>query len=108
MLANIFVGQSMTIKIDHEHSPPTSSRSASISDSTTDEDYSSGSWDQVYSEDIDPSDSASHSTNPAGRQTRASPAARPTRRHTTSERSTRRPPAVRVNRQAPLPPPSSV
>ncbi|EKD14127.1 hypothetical protein MBM_07804 [Drepanopeziza brunnea f. sp. 'multigermtubi' MB_m1] len=125
-----------TITIDSQPSPTTSSRSDSHSNSFTDEDYSSGtgvhvpsnvssndfsdsldeSWDPVYSDEIEPSESASRPTSRprTGARYRTSesrpPATSraPNRRHTTSERQPRRPPVARVHRHPVPAPPSSV
>ena len=121
-----------TIQIDtHSQaaSPTGSSRSASRSEEFTDEEASSASeehitstsashsdsledWDQVYSDEIEPSESASRPPRHSGRYRSSdhrAPTKVPTRRHTTAERSTRRPPASRVHRVHPVPaPPSSV
>ncbi|KAF4624882.1 hypothetical protein G7Y89_g13287 [Cudoniella acicularis] len=108
--------------------PSSSSRSTSRStDSYTDEEGSGVRVPSVYSDDeddswelydrdeaISPSESASRPTSrprnaPRYRQSesRPPPASRPTRRHTTTERTTaRRPPVSRVHRQAPVPPSS--
>ncbi|CAL3963201.1 unnamed protein product [Diplocarpon coronariae] len=132
----IRIPDATTITIDSQHSPTASSRSDSRSNSFTDEEGSSGtgvhvpshvgsndysdpldeSWDPVYSDEIEPSESASR---PASRprtgaryrtsESRPPLASRaPVRRNTTNERESRRPPVSRVHRQPVPAPPSSV
>lgn len=93
-----------TITID-QHQSPTSSRSASRSESISEEEFSSDeTWDYIPDDhEIEPSDSASRPRT----SRRPTPVARPTRRHTTTERSTRRPPVSRV-RHVHVAPPSSL
>ncbi|PMD59812.1 uncharacterized protein K444DRAFT_401010 [Hyaloscypha bicolor E] len=104
----------ITIDTHQSHQSPTTSSLSDSRSNSFDEGSSDESWEGVSSE-IDPSDSASRPpTSNTGYRDRSSrsrppPASRaPTRRHTTTERTNRRPPASRVHRHPVPAPPSSV